>query len=182
LSIFGSGGGATPDGEASAAPGDAAAPAAIPMPASTGADATAEPAGSGQTVVVASSDRDVCEILARLVEADGYSAVRVTDADEVVGSVLSKQADALVLDAGSANLDLLKDLRSQGTAAASDVRVMMVGTGPASARLAWQQDADAVLTRPFRSTDVAAVVAAMLARSETERRSERAAQLAAIGR
>lgn len=137
--------------------------------------------GTRATVVVANPDPDVCEVLARLVEAAGHEAIRTTDASGVAAAVAAAQAAAVILDAGAANLDALEELRAAPTPLGASVRVVVVGTGPASARQAWHHGADAVLTRPFASTEVGEVLAASLARNDIQRSTERAAQLAALG-
>ena len=137
-------------------------------------------AAGAATVIVASPEADVCEVLARVVEAAGHHADRVTKLEGVTRAVVASGADALLLDAGAANLDLLKELRTHDEPLASAVRVIVIGSGPASARLAWQAGADAVLHRPFAATEIGAAVTATVGRSDTERLSERAAQLAAL--
>ena len=136
--------------------------------------------GDRASVVVANPDADVCEVLARVVEAAGHTAVRVTDPAGVTTAVLGSQADAVVLDAGAANLDALKDLRSPASGANASVRVIVVGSGPASARLAWQEGADAVLSRPFAATEVGQSLAASLGRDDSARAAERRSQVAAL--
>jgi DNA-binding response OmpR family regulator len=136
--------------------------------------------GGTATVVVANPDRDVCEVLARIVEAAGHRATRVTAIEDVSRAVTASGADVLLLDAGAANLDLLKELRSQDEPLATAVRAIVVGSGPASALLAWQADADAVLNRPFEATEIGAAIAVIQGRDDAERRSERTAQIAAL--
>lgn len=137
--------------------------------------------GSRTTVLVANTDAAVCEVLARIAEAAGHEAVRVTDLEKVATAVVTSAADALVLDLGADSLAVLTELRSHSEPVADAVRVVVLGTGPANARLAWQADADAVLVRPFAATELQDELAAALARSDPERRSlrlERAAALA----
>ncbi len=136
-----------------------------------------DPAGpddSATTVVVAASADDVCEVEARILEGAGHRAVRVTDAATVGDQVASNQASALVLDLGAANLDTLQAVRAGGDGTATSVRVVVIGTGPASARRAWQEGADAVLARPFPSTELTETVATVLGRPEPEREAVRA--------
>lgn len=136
--------------------------------------------GGSTSVVVANPEADVCEVLARIVEAAGHHAERVTALEAVTKAVVESGADALLLDAGAANLDLLKELRSHDEPLASSVRVIVLGSGPATARLSWQSGADAVLNRPFAATEVSEAVAATLARTDADRTRERATQLAAL--
>ncbi len=130
--------------------------------------------------MVAGTDESVCELLARVVEAAGHSAVRITDASAVVDAVLREGADAVLLDLGAANLDAVKALRSQGEPLGTEVRIAAIEVGPASARLAWQDGADVVLTRPFAASEIGETMAAALGRNAEERRAERQARLAQL--
>lgn len=139
------------------------------------------PAATGRTtVVVANPDETVCEVLARIVERGGHEAIRVTEAEQVSGAVLSAGADAVVLDLGAPNVDQLRALRSGGSQRGEEVRAVVITTGPATALLAWQVDADAVLTRPFAADALEEVLAAALARSDDDRRALRDHQLTAL--
>ena len=138
-------------------------------------------AGSRSTVLVANTDAAVCEVLARIVEAAGHEAVRVAELDKVAAAVVTAAADALVLDLGPDSLGVLTELRSRAEPLADAVRVAVLGTGPANARLAWQAGADVVLVRPFAAADLQAELAAALARGDVDRwalRVARAAELA----
>ena len=137
-------------------------------------------AGDRTTVVVANADETVCEVLARVVEAAGHEAVRVTDAAQVSGAVLSAPAEAVVLDLGGDTADQLRDLRSGGSSRGSEVRAVVISTGPANARLAWQAGADAVLTRPFPAEDLHAALADAMARGDEARAQVRADALTAL--
>ena len=136
--------------------------------------------GSRPTVVVANPDATVCEVLARIVEAAGNEAVRVTDASQVNGAVVSAPAEAVVLDLAADTVEHLRGLRAGDHPRAAEVRAVAISTGPANALLAWQAGADAVLTRPFRSTELQEAIAATVARSAEERAAERAQQLLAL--
>jgi DNA-binding response OmpR family regulator len=149
-----------------------------PTDESSGAEGGAD--GGRTTVVVANADETVREVLARIVERGGHEVVRVHDAEQVSGAVLSAGAHAVVLDLGAANVDQLRALRSGGSQRGEDVRAVVVSTGPAAALLAWQVDADEVLTRPFPAAALEDAVAASLARSEDDRRAVRDQQLAAL--
>ena len=132
------------------------------------------------TVVVANADDTVCEVLARIVEAAGHEAVRVTDATQVSGAVLSAPAEALVLDLGSANVEQLRSLRAGDHPRSTECRAVVISTGPANSLLAWQAGADAVVTRPFPAEALQGSLAEVLARTNPERNATRAAQVAAL--
>lgn len=137
-------------------------------------------AGSRTTVVVAGTDAAVCEVLARIAEAAGHEAVRVTELDKVPGAVVTAAADALLLDLGPESLGVLTELRSRAEPVADAVRVVVLGTGPANARLAWQAGADVVLVRPFAATELQAELASALGRSDSDRGALRVAKAAEL--
>lgn len=126
--------------------------------------------GAGRsTVVVASADQTVCEVLARVVEAGGHEAVRITDPTQVVGGVLSAPAEGLVLDLAADNVHQLRSLRGGDHPRSTSSRAVVITSGPANALLAWQADADAVLTRPFHAEELQAAIADVLAREPQDR-------------
>lgn len=138
--------------------------------------------GAGRaTVVVANADQTVCEVLGRVVEAAGHEAVRVTDPAQVTAAVLSAPAEALVLDLGAANVDHLRALRGGDHPRSTSSRAVVIASGPANALLAWQADADAVLTRPFPAEALQAAVAEVIARDPQARAATRIAHIEALG-
>ena len=138
-------------------------------------------AGAGRTtVVVACADQTVCEVLGRVVETVGYEAVRVTDGTQVAGAVLSAPAEALVLDLGAENVGQLRALRGGDHPRSTSSRAVAIVSGPANALQAWQADADAVLTRPFRAEELTATLAEVLARDPQDRAAARRAQIEAL--
>ena len=134
-------------------------------------------AGSRVTVVVANTDETVCEVLARVVEAGGHEAVRITDPGLVSGAVQSAPADALVLDLGAGNVEQLRSVRAGDHPRATESRAIVISTGPANALLAWQAGADAVLTRPFPAEALQTALTEALGRSTADREATRAAQV-----
>ena len=138
-------------------------------------------AGSRATVVVANPDQTVCEVLARVIEAGGHEVIRVTDPAGVVEAVASSGAQGAVLDLAGSTVSALQAIRSHASPAGSACRVVVISTGPANAHLAWQANADGVLTRPMTSDALRAELDAALARAEPDRLAARAAGLAAAG-
>ena len=132
------------------------------------------------TVVVANADPTVCEVLARVVEAAGHEAVRVTDPTQTAAAVLSAPADALVLDLGADNVDQLRSLRGGDHPRSTQSRAVVISSGPANSLLAWQADADAVLTRPFHAEELQSALADALARAPQDRAATRLAQIDAL--
>jgi DNA-binding response OmpR family regulator len=137
--------------------------------------------GTGRTtVVVACADPTVCEVLGRVVETGGYEAVRVTDDTQVTGAVLSAPAAALVLDLEAANVSQLRALRGGDHPRSTSSRAVVIVSGPANALQAWQADADAVLTRPFRAEELLTTIAEVLNREPQDRGPARRAQIEAL--
>lgn len=132
------------------------------------------------TVVVANPDPTVCEVLARVVEGAGHEAVRVTDPLQITPGVLSAPADALVLDLGPGNVAQLRSLRGGDHPRATQCRVVVISTGPASSLLEWQADADAVITRPFRAEELQAALGEAIARLPQDRTATRLAHIEAL--
>lgn len=137
-------------------------------------------AGPSHTVVVANPDETVCEVLARIVERAGHAAVRVTEAGQAAAAVLSAGADAVVLDLAAETVEQLRALRGGGSQRGFDARAIVIATGPANALLAWQADADAVLTRPFPATALEAALADALAADASTRAAVRAEHVRAL--
>lgn len=136
--------------------------------------------GARATVVVANADETVCEVLARIVEAAGYEAVRITDPEQVASAVVSAPADALVVDLGPATVDQLRSLRAADHPRAASARAIVISTGPANALLAWQAGADAVLTRPFAADALREALAGALALDDEGRTARRHDQIEAL--
>ena len=130
--------------------------------------------------MVANGDTTVCEVLARVVEAAGHEAVRVTDESLVSGAVLSAPAEALVLDLGAGNVEQLRSLRAGDHPRSTESRAVVISTGPANSLLAWQAGADAVLTRPFHAEELQAALTEALGRNDGDREATRSAEVAAL--
>lgn len=130
------------------------------------------------TVVVANPDEAAREVIARVVEAGGLDAVRLDPGTDPADAVLASRADALVLDLGAANLDAVVALRQRTEPAATAVRILVLGAGPATGRLALQSGADAFLSRPFHADDLHLALNDALARPEPERSAWRTIAIA----
>ncbi|MCU1498741.1 MAG: hypothetical protein JWM47_2694 [Acidimicrobiales bacterium] len=131
-------------------------------------------------ILVANQDESAREILARVVETVGYDAVRLVDDTDLAAAVVHSRAAGAVLDLGAGNLAALQSLRSRPEPPGAEARVVVIGTGPANGRLAWQAGADAFLVRPFHARDLQTTLAEALARPEAERQAHRDAQAAAL--
>ena len=139
------------------------------------------PDGSNRpTVLVANPDDQVREILARLIEEAGFEAVRLDPTVDVPDAVVATTASGLVLDLGADNLPVLEALRRRPEATAGSVRVVVVGTGPASGRLAIAAGADGFLVRPFHGKELQGALSEAVGRSESKRHAWRASATAAL--
>lgn len=124
-------------------------------------------------VLVASTDADACEVMARVVETASFDAIRLPPASSVTDAVVNSRPAGLLLDLGATNLETLRAVRDRSEAAAAQVRIVVIGTGPAGGRLAWQAGADGYLVRPFHAADLVAAFRDALARDEPARVSHR---------
>lgn len=131
-------------------------------------------------ILVVNTEESAREIISRVVETAGFDAVRLTDHSDLATAVAHSGAGGLVLDLGADNLSVLQDLRSHTEPAAAAARVLVLGSGPAGGRLAWQAGADAFLVRPFHARDLQAALTEALARPDDDRQAHRDAQVAAL--
>lgn len=127
------------------------------------------------TILVASPDEQVREVLARVIEVGGHDAIRLDPSADVGDAVAAASAHGVVLDLGAGNLAALQALRARTEAGAAEARVIVVGTGPAGGRLAWQAGADGFLVRPFHARELQAALADALALDADGRQARRAA-------
>jgi DNA-binding response OmpR family regulator len=132
-------------------------------------------AGSQPPILIASADEQVREVLARLVETAGLEAVRLDPAVDIPDAVVATIAAGLVLDMGAGNQSVLEAIRRRTESTAANVRVVVIGSGPAGGRLALQAGADGYLVRPFHARDLQSAVTGALGRSEAGRHAWRAA-------
>ncbi len=132
-------------------------------------------AGSQPPILIANPDEQVREVLARLVETAGLEAVRLDPAVDIPDAVVATTAAGLVLDTGPTNLSVLEAIRRRPETTAANVRVIVIGSGPAGGRLALQAGADGFLVRPFGARDLQAEITDALGRGEAERHAWRTA-------
>lgn len=131
--------------------------------------------GGAATVLVAQPDPQVREVVARVVEAAGMAAVRLDSTADVAGAAATSGASAVVLDLGSGNLTALQAMRADDGPTGAEVAVVVIGTGPAGGRLAWQAGADAFLVRPFHARDLQGALTDVLALDDASRVARRSA-------
>ncbi|QXC59920.1 hypothetical protein KSP35_16275 [Aquihabitans sp. G128] len=137
--------------------------------------------GDGSTtILVANPDEAVREVVARVVETVGLDAVRLAPDADLADAVVHSGATGAVLDLGPDNLAALEALRARTEPGATGARVVVIGTGPANGRLAWQAGADGFLVRPFHARELQAALTEALARPDADRAAHRDAQAAAL--
>ncbi|CAN5524378.1 hypothetical protein BH10ACT1_BH10ACT1_07180 [soil metagenome] len=137
--------------------------------------------GDGSTIIlVANPEEPAREVLARVVETVGLDALRLaTDAD-VAEAVVQSGASAAVLDLGSANLAALEAIRARTEPAGAAARVIVIGTGPANGRLAFNAGADGFLVRPFHARELQSTLTEALALPDGSRAAHRESAAAAL--
>lgn len=126
-----------------------------------------------RSVLVASTDADAREVMARVVETASLDAVRLPAAESVMDAVVNSRPAGLLLDLGAANLETLRAVRERSEPAAAQVRIVVIGTGPAGGRLAWHAGADGYLVRPFHADDLVASFRESLDRDDAARAARR---------
>lgn len=133
-----------------------------------------------RNVLVASTNADACEVMARVMETAGYEAVRLPADAVIADAVATIRPDGLLLDLGSANLPALRALRELDDAVGTGVRVVMFGTGPAGGRLAWQAGADGYLLRPIHARELTAAFTEVMDLDAAGREARRTAGAQAL--
>lgn len=127
------------------------------------------------TILIAQPEPQVREVVARVVEAAGFSAVRLEPSLDIGEASASSGAAGVVLDLGPANLGALQAIRARPEPAAAQVCVVVLGTGPAGGRLAWQAGADGFLARPFHARELQAALAEAMTLDDAGRAARRSA-------
>jgi CheY-like chemotaxis protein len=125
-------------------------------------------------LVVANDDPDACEVVARVLELDGYEVSRVAGAEAVAGVVQRTGSTGVLLDlmdgGFGANLEALERLRAGAGAPGREVRVVLVGAQESQELFGWQSGIDGFLVRPFHERDLRRVMADALDRADKDRR------------
>ena len=133
-----------------------------------------------RSIMVACVDPDIREVLARVVETANLEAVRLEPETDVAEAVVTARSAGLVLDLGAGNQAALRTLRERSEDAAQQARVIVIGTGPAGGRLAWQGGADGYLVRPFHARELQQALTETLALDDAGREARRQAGTEAL--
>lgn len=132
-------------------------------------------------VLVVNDDLDSGELIARLVEAAGWPAVRCSDSAEVMTQLREGKWSGVVLDlkAGTiACLPLLGTIRGEETPIES-IPVLVLTSTRDSELQAWQAGADGFLRRPFHAADLTYALTDALRRTPAERDAYRRSRVEA---
>jgi len=116
-------------------------------------------------VLIIDDDRDLCDMVTRLLSQEGHSVDQSTDAQRGLSAALSGNHDIVLLDVmmpGLGGLDLLRELRAK-----SQVHVIMLtAKGDDVDRVVGLElGADDYLAKPFYSRELLARIRAVLRRS-----------------
>ena len=126
--------------------------------------------------MVAGSDTDARELLARVVARSGHDVEQVTTASEAVGALGDRPRLALLALYGDARApELVAAVRGVDDEAVAAVPVIVVTDDAPIADAATRAGADGTLTRPFHADELTTELEAVLARSPEERAEIRAA-------
>lgn len=136
-------------------------------------------AGTG-TVLVVNDDRDACELIARLLEAAGFSARRLHDLDSAPDALEDGPYQAIIIDSLScgvtAAFTLLDEIRGGGPEV-RNVAVVILAATDTNRLFAYQSGADGFAVRPIHASELLDTVRGVLARDPDERIEYRRAQL-----
>jgi DNA-binding response OmpR family regulator len=136
-------------------------------------------AGTG-TVLVVNDDADACELIARILEASGFSARRLTDLADASAALAEGPYQAVIIDSLSlgvtAAFKLLDDIRGGGPDV-RNVAVVILAATDTNRLFAYQSGADGFAVRPIHASELLDTVRGVLAREPEERIEYRRTQL-----
>jgi DNA-binding response OmpR family regulator len=137
-------------------------------------DDAATPSGA---VMVVGTDRDACELVARLVEWAGRQVTRVYDPTTVVDQLSEGGVAAVVIDSRATGtrhaISVLEAVRTGG----ADTVVLVLADSDADRLTAYQAGTDGYLVRPFHADELVETLRSALGRSPEDRVSHRNVQL-----
>lgn len=121
----------------------------------------------GRSVLCVDGDRNLCEVLSRALESDGWSVSAEYDGERALAVITEDPPDLVLLDVllpGRDGFSLLEALRGDGGRAATTPVVLLSGCSPTPEykRRAASLEAAALLTKPVPLETLKAVVAEQL--------------------
>jgi DNA-binding response OmpR family regulator len=132
------------------------------------------------TILVVNDDRDSCELIARLVESDGWQAQRCYDPDDAIKLVEAPKADftAVVVDlsSGLAGGTAVLDAARRRPSPRDSVPVLLLSSRAEDESIGWDAGADGVMVRPFHANVFLAGLRSVLERTPDERAAFRASK------
>jgi len=135
---------------------------------------------SGGSILVLNDDRDACELIARLVEAAGWEAVRSYELDDVAGQLAGGDFIAAVIDSMSCGITVafrvLDEIRKGGPEM-RNLGVVILAATDTNRLFAFQSGVDGYVVRPVHADEFLDVLRLVLSRSIEERIEFRRAQL-----
>ncbi|MCC5951683.1 MAG: response regulator [Acidimicrobiia bacterium] len=139
---------------------------------------------SGARLLVVNNDQNGCELVARLVESQGWEAVRIYAHQDAILELNkpNNPIDGLVIDFSSggtaSSLKLLESVR-HGEQNRRDTPVMILTSSSTNLSFAYQSGVDSFMVRPFHANEMLEEVRLMLTRSDEERQRNRRERLQA---
>lgn len=131
-------------------------------------------------VLVIADDPDAGELLFRLLATQGHHVGVVEEPPQAITVMGNEPPDVTVIDLSrsgpGAGLRVLDTIRRHPSESISEARVIVLGQERSNPVLAWESGADGVLVRPFRATELASEVTAVVHRPEASRRPHRLQQ------
>lgn len=131
----------------------------------------------GARILVINDDEDACELVARLVERDGHSAVRCHSHDEALARMATEDFHAVIVNftagRGGSNLKMVDAIRSATSPVVAQVRLLLIANEAKNRAFSWQSGVDGFIVRPFHADELERELDAVLGRPENERLAHR---------
>jgi DNA-binding response OmpR family regulator len=128
-------------------------------------------------ILIIDDDTSVVDMLAIIMEAEGYTARKTYSAAEALEALTEKPPDLILLDVMMPEMDgfkFLATIRSNPETQALPVIILSVLCDEQSVLEGWQNKADGYITKPFDPRELNVAVKEVLARSLPDREAVRA--------
>jgi two-component system phosphate regulon response regulator PhoB len=119
-------------------------------------------------VLVVDDDREVCALVAKMLDAAGLAVEAVASAEEALNLILADRCDLVVLDwtlPGMTGIDLCKAIRKDSAQSALPVLFLSARCSTQDIVDAFASGADDYVTKPFRAPELGARIFNLLRRS-----------------